>query len=148
VNKPKALTFIRKFVPGVTSVKDGSHPITVHVTKKDQDAKRRDHDECAFARACRRDQSADVVVIAIATAYVVRGHVATRYALPPSVAREIVSFDRGGIFDTGTYRLIPPSPSRAFGTARAGVSHAKSTNGHGPRAQHVTGNIRVSMRAA
>lgn len=93
----RALRLVQKYYPEVTKVIDGKKPIRVEVTKKDSNsAAVRDHKACAMAVACKRKLNLDGVLISVSTAYLVKGKKATRFQLPPSVSREVVSFDRHG----------------------------------------------------
>jgi hypothetical protein len=109
---PTALSVVKKFFPEVTKVTDGKKAITIEVTAADdRTATKRAHKTCAMAVACKRKFDLDGVVISVATAYLVKDKKATRYQLPPSVSREVVSFDRDGGFRPGEYQLsaIPKS---------------------------------------
>src|SRR5215472_13398933 len=99
-----ALATVRKFFPGVTKVNDADSNQHVTVDSKDQKtAKRGDHNDCAMAVAAKRETKSDGVIISRSTAYLVKGKTATRFALPASVAKEVVSFDRSGEFASGEY---------------------------------------------
>lgn len=101
-----ALTVVQKFFPHVTKVVDGTGDKIVEVTSKDAGAaKVKSHDHCAMALACKRSLHLDGAIIALSTAYLVKGKTAKRYRVPPGLRQEIVSFDRGAGFGTGQYRL-------------------------------------------
>jgi hypothetical protein len=84
---------------------------------------------------------ADGVIVAVTKAYVIIGNRATRYALPESVSREVVSFDREAGFAPGVYMMRPPKPTDKLG-AVAG-SGRKSGTGKKARFIHHTTGIRV-----
>lgn len=142
-----ALTIVQKFFPKVATVEDAKRGIWVEVTEQDStssDAK--SHKSCVMAVACKRKQRADGVIISLATAYVVKGSVATRYKIPDSVSREIISFDRGASFSPGEYMLTAPTPSQKLG----GSSHRGSNMRQRPkpksiRRQHRTGGVRTIL---
>ncbi len=97
---PRALSIVKKYFPKVNRVIDADDRIIVEVTDADSKSKAvRDHNACAMAVACKRKMHADGVIIAVSTAYIVKGKKAIRYKVPESVAREIVSFDRDSYFE-------------------------------------------------
>lgn len=109
---PTSLTVVKKFFPRVVAVVDANKCIQIEVTEADdKKATRKDHNTCAMAVACKRKFDCDGVIISMKTAYLIDGDVATRYTLPESVSREVVSFDRKGGFAPGRYQLskVPPS---------------------------------------
>jgi hypothetical protein len=114
--KGRSLRIVQNFYPEVKTVVDANRPLIIEVSPKDvQNVNRKKHDRCVLAQACKHKTSVDGVVVALKTVYVVHGTVATRYKQGESIAREIVSFDRSGIFAPGTYRLRPPSAAERFG---------------------------------
>src|SRR5258706_4940842 len=144
----KALGIVRRFHPTVEEVVDATTPLEVEVTKKDSNsASVKNHKTCALAVACQRKAHADGMIISISTAYVIKGKKAIRYAVPPSISREIVSFDRKAGFSEGRYNLNPFT-----GIARLGVKdyrnrkHRKSKGGKEKRI-HITDNIREHLGA-
>jgi hypothetical protein len=68
-----------------------------------------------MAVACKRITKADGVIVAISTAYIIKGKKAYRYEVPKSVQREIVSFDRDAGFAPGEYELTPYYPCGKLG---------------------------------
>src|SRR5947209_11513354 len=97
-----SLNIVRHFHPQINKVVDGDEDILIEVTPQDsKSAKVKKHIECALAVACKRKLKADGVIISRATAYIIKGKTATRFKLPNSVSREIVSFDRNAGFDEG-----------------------------------------------
>jgi hypothetical protein len=139
-----ALNVVRKFYPNVEEVIDAKEPIEIEVTKRDSNsAAVKNHKQCAFAVACKRKSHADGVIISIATAYIIKDKTATRYKVPPSVSREIVSFDRQAGFAEGEYRLVPCTKAQRLGAERG--SHISSKNGRKIRRSHITDNIRESL---
>jgi hypothetical protein len=99
-----ALKTIQKYHPEVTRVVDGTKPIKVSVTTKDcKNARKKSPGNCAMAKAFKREY--DGAVISMSVAYLIDGKKATRYLVPQSVSREIVSFDRHHDFAPGEYSL-------------------------------------------
>ncbi len=103
-----ALSIVKKYHPGVTKIVDAKKDLEIEVTARDcKSAKCKSASSCAMARAC--DREFDGAVISMSVAYMVKGDKATRYRVPQSVAREIVSFDRNHDFAPGEYTLTAPA---------------------------------------
>ncbi len=151
--KPKATTpahpssslaRIRKSFPHVNHVVDATEDIDIKVTKVDTSSKAvRNHRECALAHACKRAMAADGAIINVTSAYVIKGDIATRYSLPESISREIVSFDREAGFEPGDYHLHTPPPSGKLGNPkRTGSRTYAKGNGKTVPAYHFTEGVR------
>lgn len=145
-----ALRNVQKFFPKVTKVVDATRDVEVEVTPSDVSAsKKREHAVCAMAVACKRKTHATGVIISRAVAYVIKGRRAERYLVPASVAREIVSFDRGAGFEPGEYKLTKPGRSLELGRVHGG--HVRENEGQSSvtslqkAARHFTANIRTSL---
>lgn len=111
-----SLSIVQRYFPKVKEVADATEKIEIEVTDRDsKSAAVRNHEACAMAVACKRKMKADGVIVSIGTAYVIKGDVAYRYRVPPSVQREIVSFDREAGFASGEYELVPTIPSKRLG---------------------------------
>src|SRR5271167_1978874 len=66
----RALGFVRKHFPNVKHVMDAKKDLIIEVTPRDLNtAKRKNHEECAMAVACKRSESLDGVIMALSTAY-------------------------------------------------------------------------------
>jgi hypothetical protein len=142
--KSRALAIVRKYFPKVEEVADGDKAINVEVTKADSNsAAVRNKEGCAMAVACKRKTKADGVLVARSVAYIIKGKTATRYDVPQSVQKEIVSFDREAGFAPGNYQLVPTSPANRFGEYR-GYS-PKTRMGKAPRFSHHTTGIRTAL---
>lgn len=78
-------------------------------------AKMRNSEHCAFARAALREPGVLAAKFLRTTAFLEYSDKIIKFALPASVQKEIVSFDRSGIVAPGTYQLstIPPSKNPA-----------------------------------
>jgi hypothetical protein len=141
------LSIVQRHFPKVTKVEDAKKNLAIEVTKVDESSsKRRNHEECAMAVACKRAYHADGVIIARSVAYLVKGTLAIRFKIPPSVAREMTSFDRGGPFTPGEYQLSRPAKADTLATKKKRGDN-KSPGGHtGPsreiRKYHLTTGIR------
>lgn len=148
----KAIDLVQKFYPNVVKVKDATKPLEVTVAKTDVDnSKVRNHKDCVFAHACKRMEDIDGAIIAIKSAYIIKGDTAIRYSIPDSLAREIVAFDRDGKFETGDYYVREPSPTLKLGQhklykpkKRTGYKSGPHTNsGTGQKTKwHATKSIR------
>jgi hypothetical protein len=122
--KSSALRNIHKFFPKVTKVTDASKKLIIEVVPKDEAVSlKKDHAGCALAVACKREYKLDGVIVSRTMAYLIKGDEAIRYSLPESASREIVSFDRGGGFEPGSYELNKPD-------RKLGDGHGSGT-GHG-----------------
>ena len=143
-----ALANVRKFFPNVKSVSDADSDMFVEVTAHDvKNSAKKDINGCAMAVAAKRQFKATGMVVSPSVAYVVKHDKAVRFQLPTSVQKEVVSFDRGGGFDTGEYELHRPSKSARIG-ARQGRALSKSRvhdNKGIRRFQHFTKGIRAVL---
>jgi|SRR6267142_1268100 len=141
-----ALALVKKFFPEVKTVTDAKKNVNIEVTNADDKAAaKKSHKTCAMAVACKRKFKLDGVVISVNRAYLVKGDRAERFELPPSVSREVVSFDRGGGFEPGEYQLSKPGPS-----VKLGHHYKKTGNGHSGgdgerKVTHHTGGIRTAL---
>ncbi len=137
-----ALHIVHQFFPAVTLVRNAKEPVVIEVTKHDNNsAKVKNHQACAMAVACKRAEKADGVIVSVVTAYVIKGNLATRYHLPESVSREVVSFDRNAGFAPGEYVMNAPEPNQRLGSYKGGH---KPANGKGKKLvrKHITSGIR------
>lgn len=137
------LGIVQKMFPGVTEVVDAVRPRIIEVEQADlRRAEVQNHKSCAMAVACKRKLNLDGVIMARSTAYLIRGRKATRYSVPESITREIISFDRGAAFAPGQYRLIPPL--RKMGE-QAGPRSPHTETGSAPRYHHTTSGVRALL---
>jgi hypothetical protein len=142
---PTALSIVRKFFPEVTLMTDAKKSVRVSVTKKDSNSSIvKNHKGCAMAVACKRKFALTGVVITRDRAYLVTGNQAVRYALPPSVSREVVSFDRGGGFEEGEYQLNRPAKIVKVSKNPRDRSE-RGGDDNNRRFVHQTGNIRTAL---
>lgn len=134
----------------VKQVRDADEPVRVKVTKKDSNEGRRNEpSDCALARACVREFSADGAVINIGTSYIVKGNTAVRFKTSAGVGREITSFDRSAGFEPGNdYLLSAFPPTCRLDSPRRGDVYKKGSGDKKPGRQNVhrhhTENIRVN----
>jgi len=145
-----SLTMVQKFFPHVTEVTDADDDIELEVEEGDsKSGSLKDHNHCAFARACQRKFKARGVIVSISTAYVILKEGAIRYQLPESVSREIVSFDRKGGFAEGTYVLKAPEKHHRLGARqeRSGGGTHEHKGGKKRLFRHVTANVRAMLRS-
>lgn len=104
-----ALEIVQSKYPDVVSISDGTKNIAIEVTPDEAKAgKPLDHHNCPYAIACKRALNLRGAIIMRSVAYLVQGTHATRYIIPNSVNRELVSLDRGAYFAPGVYRLNRP----------------------------------------
>ena len=142
-----ALQLVRKFFPQVKNVVDATRNAEIEVTPQDDRvAKRKSHKTCAMAVACKRKFHLDGVIISQNRAYLVKGDKARRFTLPPSVEKEVVSFDRGGGFEPGSYQLSKvPKGIRLDRSVKTGTGHSGSHPTGVRRHRHMTGGVRLSL---
>jgi hypothetical protein len=134
---------------------DGKEPLTLKVSKLDVlRATRKNSKCCAFARACKRQVDVTAAYFFRSTAWLEYPDKLVKYDLPPSVQKEIVSFDRAGIVASGTYHLRPPTPSTSLkAIAKWNKSRGKRTSqptrpGAKKRPMHRTELIRNTLEPA
>jgi len=142
-----ALQVVKKFFPNVKNVVDAERNARIEVTKSDETkANKKSHKTCAMAVACKRKFHLDGVIISANRAYLVKGDKARRFELPPSVTKEIVSFDRGSGFEPGEYELSKVSPTARLDRPASGKKgHGPGDNSKPRRFQHKTGGIRIAL---
>jgi hypothetical protein len=103
---PNRFELISAKYPKVTKIVKAARPIVLDVQDVDiGHASRKSPDHCVAAECCRRQLGADGVMIFLSVCYVIQGDTATTYTTPPTLAREIVAFDRGALFYPGKYVL-------------------------------------------
>lgn len=139
--KLKAPRSLHRLFPQIKDVTDARAPVKVTVNGKDcAIGKKMQASECALAKAAKRQYHAEGAIIGMTFSYIIKGKKAIRFQTPPSVAREIVSFDRHSDFAPGEYHLAAVSPSQRLG------SHTKS-GPSGPRTnKRVTHERTVRVR--
>lgn len=97
---------------------DANKPIVVDVTPADcRKADRKNPEQCALARAVERMYKDQGVVSAYffrSCAWLEYKDKLVRYHLPPSMQKEIVSFDRGAGFAPGKYQLSKVAESGTY----------------------------------
>ena len=143
-----ALGLVQKYFPSVTEVHDGDENMILEVTREDSSGGSvKDHNHCAFARACQRKFKARGVIVSVGTVYVIQKEGATRYTLPESVSREVVSFDRKAGFAEGEYQLIAPRKSHRLGGRQGSEKNGDRRKPGKPRFKHYTTGIRAMLRS-
>lgn len=145
-----ALSIVQHRFPQVTKVVDAPLSLWLDVEPGDlKKSKSKDHENCALAAACKRKYKPDGVMVSLSTAYVIKGHTATRYHVPPYAQREIVSFDRHSDFEPGTYELkAPPVTDHLQKRAKSrglGGSHGPANKGLQKRFRHKTKGVRAAL---
>lgn len=100
-------------------VVDADKPVTLQITQSDcKHGSKKDPTRCAAALALKRATGCDECRVHIACTYLRFGNKWLRYATPPSLKAEIISFDRGGGFYPGDFRLHPMPASLRLKTSR------------------------------
>lgn len=137
-----ALLKIQHYFPKVLYVEDATEAINFTIEAMDVSAAKSTQSECVIARACKRQGLCEDALISIGTAYLISGHTATKYLVPPTVGREICSFDRHHDFAVGrNYRLmrIPPCARRE----NQEHGHKRTNTGKGTKRNHRTVRVRT-----
>jgi len=118
---------------------DAKKPLAVIVTAVDiKKAKAKDPRHCAFANACKRINGNVLAAYFFrSTAWLEYDDKMVRYILPPSVQKEIVAFDRGGLTAPGTFQLSPPLGSNSLKETRKRSA---------ARRKHPPGNGRIKRK--
>lgn len=118
---PRSIT---RIFPQVTRVIHAKKHVIVEVSSKDcKEGKGFQTNECALAKAAKRQFKADGVAIRLSDSFVIKGKTAIRFMTPETVKRELVSFDRHHDFAPGIYRLSPAPPQWSKSKIR-GVGHS------------------------
>lgn len=124
------------------AVIDATVPLTVIINKQDTHAVRKNPKKCAIAQSCVR-KGLDVRVH-LTRVYVKRGDKWRRYVMSPSMRTEVVAFDRGGDFQPGTYRLMPPPPTQKLGVDRGPNKTRRNAYPKFRQVKHRFENVRQS----
>lgn len=141
-----SLTIVRKYHPEVEVVEDATESVQIEVLPEDcRKGRRMMPAACVMAKAAAREGGYDGVIVSATRAYLVKGKIATRYDLPMSVQKEIVSYDRSERFEPGSYQLSRIAQSDRFESQRersAANRIARKKNGKNKGNQHHTTGIR------
>jgi hypothetical protein len=118
-------------------VYDATEPLIIEIIKADIHARdRKNPEKCALAQACKRELHVTEARAYLSRLYVKHGDHWLRYQLPEAVRQEVASFDRGGGFSQGTYRIPPlPQHQRAGGKHRGGNGPTRPGTGTAPKRQ-------------
>jgi hypothetical protein len=124
-------------------VMDAKRPVRLKIIPADiQGANVKEPDDCAIARACRRQ-----LHVIEARVHLTRTYLRTntgnwvRYATPPAARAEIIAFDRGGRFVPSEFILKPVPERDRLGAPRRG---GKATGKKGKRrGHHVVKDVRT-----
>ncbi len=134
---------------------DAKEPLALQVKKLDVlRATRKNSKCCAFARACKRSLEVKAAYFFRSTAWLEFDDKLVRYMLPPSVQKEIVSFDRAGVTAPGVYQLNAPAKSqsskamRSRNAKRAGKAHSGTVGNVKRKIVHRTELIRNALEPA
>jgi len=124
---------------------DAEDDLEIEVLKSDVSKSRKnDPANCAAAVASKRILKTDVEVH-LSRTYVKSPdeYAWIRFVTPPSIGREITSFDRSSIFEPGNYTLKAPSASARLGhrPQRKGID---TGTGRKRVKYHLTANVRES----
>lgn len=114
-------TFVTKRAKELGLVKvDSKQSIKLDVFDADiEQSLRKNSKCCAFARAAKRKPGVRAAYFFRTTAWLEYDRKIVRFMLPPSVQKEIVSFDRSRVMAPGTYQLSAPSGSTGMPAVQA-----------------------------
>jgi hypothetical protein len=108
---------------GGLPVYDGTAPLLIEIIPDDiRKNDRRDPAKCAMSRACKRELHVSEALTYLSRLYIRQGDCWLRYRLPDTVRMEVASFDRGGGFARGVYRIPALQPSSRAGSPNRGGS--------------------------
>jgi hypothetical protein len=114
-------------------VVDADEPVIVHITESDcERGSKKDPRRCAAALALKRNTACDESRVHVGCTYLRFGDKWLRYATPPALKAEIISFDRGGGFYPGDFRLHPLPKAQRLRPARQRTGPAKGRAETGP----------------
>lgn len=119
-------------------VVDADKPVTVHISPEDcARGSKKDPEKCAAALALKRVTDCDESRVHLACTYLRFGKKWLRYATPPSLKAEIISFDRGGGFYPGDFRLHPmPASLRLKPANQKSGPRARKPRANEPGGEH------------
>lgn len=131
-------------------VLDANSQLFLQISKNDiKKSKKKDERKCAAATAiCRADSNVEEAIVHLTRAYIKlrENDFYIRYNVPTNLRTEIVSFDRGGDMDAGSYVLRPLQPSKKLGNdKRKRTKTKKSSKNVKISSRHITGNVRKHM---
>lgn len=119
-------------------------PLALHITERDiKGADNKEPSHCAAARALCREHHAKEVRVHLGRIYV-RSNEGNwvRYLTPKALRTEIISFDRGGSFEPGEFRLTPLQPSHRPKGKRFGGNGKPRKTGKKRRPPTLVRNVR------
>ncbi len=99
-----------------------------------------------MAVACKRAFKLDGVIISRSVAYLIKDNKATRFKMPESASREVISFDRGAGFSVGEYELrrVPKTSRLGYREPRVETDDV-NRDGKPKRHAHYTTNVRTVL---
>lgn len=126
-------------------VVDAPKKLTITITAKDvAKGNTKDPATCAAAQACLRQADCTEARVHLGRTYLKVGKKWVRYHTPESLRGEIISFDRGAMFQPGEYTLTAMQPTkRATGKAQSSSRASRAKKNQKPRTKpHVVYGVR------
>jgi hypothetical protein len=125
---------------------DADTDLIITVTPADiKTATLKDPQHCAAANAIKRELNKKAYVLR-STTWVNLGNdktpAWTRFQTPVALQREVITFDRGGTFEPGDYKLVPFSPSSRLDFHKTKKNASKAAPRGPTKVRHVTANVR------
>lgn len=124
-------------------VVDAPKKLKIIITDKDvAKGNTKDPGSCAAAQACMRQTNCTEARVHLGRTYLKMAGKWVRYHTPESLRGEIISFDRGAMFQPGEYTLSPMQPAKRTGKSQ-GTATNKNKKATKPRAKpHVVHGVR------
>jgi hypothetical protein len=106
---------------GGLPVYDADDPLVIEIIPADIRKRYQKHpDKCAVAEACKRELHVSEALAYRSRLYVRHGDHWKRYQMPETLRNEVITFDKGGGFTPGTYRIPTMPPSKLVGAPYRG----------------------------
>jgi hypothetical protein len=115
---------------------DATSPMVIHVVSRDiKEQKRKDPENCAIAKACQRELSAERVRVHLSRTYVkfAGSNFWLRFQTSNAARTEIAVTDKGGTFAEGSYMLLPINHKpkrRSYRTAKSKAPYSYQQSPH------------------
>jgi len=131
-------------------VVNATKPLKLVITKSDcTNGDVKDPGACAAALALRRQLHVKKARVHLSRVYVERENHWERYLTPQSLKHEIISFDRGGSFEPGEYKLYAMQPSKSHGKQQGSNKSARKPKVKKVKiariSRHVTTGVRHTL---
>lgn len=116
--------------------------VTLTITRKDVlNGNTKDEGSCAIAQACMRQFGSPQALAFLGRTYVLRSKKWVRYLTGRTLRKEIIRFDKSGVFVPGKYTLMAITPSKSKGKRQGSAKDGQGRANRKKRARphYVTG---------